>query len=129
MEDFPSDRRFVQRRFEHVWHARPVFVPSDAEIADLDRTTREAHDARLIIGDAALLLTSGASALSTAYAHAYDLGTAWKQWTGLPFVFAVWVAQRTTPVREALAVHSRLIESRDRRFTDDEARPEIASVI
>ena len=59
--------------FEHVWHARPVFVPSDAEIADLDRTTREAHDARLIIGDAALLLTSGASALSTAYAHAYDL--------------------------------------------------------
>ena len=99
--------------FEHVWHARPIFVPADAEIADLDRTTREAHDARLIIGDAALLLTSGASPLSTSYAHAYDLGAEWKQWTGLPFVFAVWVAQRTTPVRQALAVHSRLIESRD----------------
>jgi len=28
-------------------------------------------------------------------------------------VFAVWVAQRTAPVREALGVHARLIESRD----------------
>jgi chorismate dehydratase len=28
-------------------------------------------------------------------------------------VFAVWVAQRSAPVREALDVHARLIESRD----------------
>jgi chorismate dehydratase len=32
----------------------------------------------------------------------YDLGAEWKKWTGLPFVFAVWVAQRTTPVAQAL---------------------------
>jgi chorismate dehydratase len=37
----------------------------------------------------------------------------WKEWTGLPFVFAVWVAQRTTPVAGALAVHAQLIESRN----------------
>ncbi|OYV73122.1 MAG: hypothetical protein B7Z72_03195, partial [Gemmatimonadetes bacterium 21-71-4] len=44
---------------------------------------------------------------------AYDLGAAWKQWTGLPFVFAVWVAQRATDVQEALRVHGGLIASRD----------------
>jgi chorismate dehydratase len=99
--------------FEQVWKSRPVFIPADAEISDLARTGRDAHDARLIIGDAALMLTSGASDLAKHYPHAYDLGQEWKSWTGLPFVFAVWVAQRTAPVAEALAVHAGLIGSRD----------------
>ena len=47
------------------------------------------------------------------YRYAYDLGGEWKQWTGLPFVFAVWVAQRTTPVAESLAAHASLISSRN----------------
>jgi chorismate dehydratase len=99
--------------FERVWKAEPVFVPNDAEIADLARTGHDAHDARLIIGDAALTLTAGANRLAARYPHAYDLGEAWKQWTGLPFVFAVWVAQRVTPVAQSLAIHAGLIESRD----------------
>ena len=52
-------------------------------------------------------------ATSAAYAYQYDLGEEWKKWTGLPFVFAVWVAQRTTDTAKALAVHAALIESRD----------------
>ena len=103
----------LELMFEHVWHASPAFVPSDAEIGDLARTGAEAHDARLIIGDAALMLTAGASALAADYPYVYDLGAVWKEWTGLPFVFAVWVAQRTTPVERALGVHARLIQSRD----------------
>ncbi len=103
----------LQLMFEQVWHSSPAFVPADAEIADLARTGVESHDARLIIGDAALLLTSGHSALAADYPHVYDLGAVWKEWTGLPFVFAVWVAQRTTPVAGALAVHAQLIQSRD----------------
>jgi chorismate dehydratase len=99
--------------FEHVWHAEPSFVPADAEITDLAHTRQEAHDARLIIGDAALLLSSGTSELAVDYPYVYDLGAVWKTWTGLPFVFAVWVAQRTAPVDAALAVHARLIASRD----------------
>jgi chorismate dehydratase len=99
--------------FEHVWKSRPVFIPADAEISDLARTGRDAHDARLIIGDAALMLTSGASDLAQHYPYAYDLGQEWKSWTGLPFVFAVWVAQRSAPVAEALAVHAGLIGSRN----------------
>jgi chorismate dehydratase len=99
--------------FQQVWKAAPAFVPADAEISDLERSGAQPHDARLIIGDAALLLTSGASALAADYPYVYDLGEVWKEWTGLPFVFAVWVAQRTTPVAGALAVHAQLIESRN----------------
>lgn len=97
--------------FEQVWHAAPRFVPGDAELSDVARFADENHAARLVIGDAALLLAAGADA--PRYEYFYDLGEAWKSWTGQPFVFAVWVAQRTTPVKEALAVHASLIAARD----------------
>ena len=99
--------------FENVWHAKPRFVPGDAELSDVGRFAGEEHVARLVIGDAALLLNSGGDAGVPRYEHAYDLGDAWKRWTGQPFVFAVWVAQRTTPVKQALAVHAGLIAARD----------------
>ena len=107
--------------FEDVWDAKPAFVPSDAELADVGRFGDEDHDARLVIGDAALHLWSrlrspDSFAVDHAlnqYRFAYDLGSEWKSWTGLPFVFAVWVAQRTAPVDRALAIHAGLIASRD----------------
>ena len=98
--------------FENVWRCAPRFVPGDAELSDVRRFEREEHDARLVIGDAALLLGAGAAG-APRYPHVYDLGSMWKRWTGLPFVFAVWVALRSTPVKEALAIHAALIESRD----------------
>jgi chorismate dehydratase len=98
--------------FENVWRCTPRFVPGDAELSDVRRFEREEHDARLVIGDAALLLGAEAPG-APRYPHVYDLGAVWKQWTGLPFVFAVWVALRATPVKAALAVHAALIESRD----------------
>ncbi|MBX9927472.1 MAG: menaquinone biosynthesis protein [Gemmatimonadaceae bacterium] len=102
--------------FEHVWRARPVFVPGDAEAADLAQDA-EPCAARLVIGDAALMLRHPthpvAVAHGRAYPHVYDLGSEWKAWTGLPFVFAVWVARRDIPVADALRVHGALIESRD----------------
>jgi chorismate dehydratase len=111
--------------FENVWHAKPVFVPTDAEISDVARFGAEEHDARLVIGDAALLLESNSrnashrdgkasrDAVVPDYPYAYDLGDTWKRWTGLPFVFAVWVAQRNVAVDAALAAHAGLIASRD----------------
>ncbi|HXY29529.1 MAG TPA: menaquinone biosynthesis protein [Gemmatimonadaceae bacterium] len=99
--------------FEHVWRCQPVFAAGDAEITDLDHLDAEPHDARLVIGDAALVLGSHAAPAHESYPYVYDLGLEWKQWTGLPFVFAVWVAQRSAPVREALDIHARLIEARD----------------
>ncbi|MDQ3696633.1 MAG: menaquinone biosynthesis protein [Gemmatimonadota bacterium] len=107
--------------FEHVWRCGPVFVPGDAELSDVARFGDEEHEARLVIGDAALLLSARAHGgrdhpLDDApllYPYVYDLGQEWKRWTGLPFVFAVWVAQRTVPVAAALSVHAGLIASRD----------------
>ena len=107
--------------FENVWDARPTFVPADAELTDIGSFAAEEHDARLVIGDAALLL--GASLQEQGrrsdlleqlgYRYAYDLGAEWKNWTELPFVFAVWVAQRTTDTHAALNVHASLIASRN----------------
>lgn len=96
--------------FDHVWHVKPHFVPGDAELSDVVRHDVGDADARLVIGDAALLLGSSSTAR---YQHSYDLGQVWKDWTGQPFVFAVWVAQRTTNVKQALIAHAALMESRD----------------
>ena len=99
--------------FDNVWHARPDFVPGDAELTDVSKFGDEPHEARLVIGDAALVLGSGPQSPGPRpYPFVYDLGAEWKRWTGLPFVFAVWVAQRSTSVDRALAVHATLIESR-----------------
>lgn len=103
--------------FQHVWRCRPEFVPGDAEVGDLRHFADEAHDARLVIGDAALLLQverlRSEGPLAGLYPHVYDLGQEWHRWTGLPFVFAVWVAQRSVPVQASLAAHAALIASRD----------------
>jgi chorismate dehydratase len=119
--ELDDERRALELLFDGVWRARPRFVPGDAEVADLARFERGGpgaeRPARLVIGDAALLLTAGPRAggprRPAPYAYVYDLGAEWKRWTGLPFVFAVWVAQRATPVAASLAVHASLIESRD----------------
>ena len=105
----------LELMFENVWRARPDFVPGDSELADIAGFADEEHDARLVIGDAALILSHAALTLSDAalYPYVYDLGQEWKQWTGLPFVFAVWVAQRSTAVAESLGAHASLILSRD----------------
>ncbi|HEY6880911.1 MAG TPA: menaquinone biosynthesis protein [Polyangiales bacterium] len=57
--------------------------------ADYARIDREAHGktGALVIGDRAL-------EVKARYAHVIDLGAAWKAWTGLPFVFAAWIAPR-----------------------------------
>lgn len=107
--------------FDDVWDARPAFVPADAELTDITRFGAEEHDARLVIGDAALRLGAHLHDASErdelldrlGYRYAYDLGAEWKRWTDLPFVFAVWVAQRTADTHAALNVHASLIASRN----------------
>ena len=42
--------------FRQVWRCRPSFVAGDAELSDVARFADEEHEARLVIGDAALLL-------------------------------------------------------------------------
>jgi chorismate dehydratase len=47
-------------------------------------------DAFLVIGDEALRLRR-----HPGYPHCLDLGEAWRRWTGLPFVFGLWAADRS----------------------------------
>jgi chorismate dehydratase len=91
----------------HVWHVAPNFVTARAEANDLVALESLPHDAVLVIGDAALHLRA-----SGIYPVFEDLGEAWKRWTGLPFVFAVWAARRDVDRVAALGLHRRLLESR-----------------
>ena len=96
--------------FENVWHAKPRYVAGDAEVSDVVEATDSTADARLVIGDAALVLGTNRR---DRYPYVYDLGAMWKEWTAQPFVFAVWVAQRSTDVKAALVAHAGLIASRN----------------
>ena len=68
-----------------VYKIEPEFYPrpADAKLAD--------HPAMLVIGDEAIryLFSEGKN-----HPGILDLGTAWRELTGLPFVFAVWAGQR-----------------------------------
>jgi predicted solute-binding protein len=69
---------------DHVRKGQSVEV----EPADVARIEHEVHGTTgaVVIGDRALSLRSR-------FAHVLDLGEVWRTWTGLPFVFAAWIAQ------------------------------------
>ncbi len=100
------------------WGITTTLVPARTEVENLAALEHLPHDAVLVIGDAALLLTAQA-----VYPHRYDLGSEWKEWTGLPFVFAVWAARRAggdggrahigvTRADTVQRIHAALLESR-----------------
>src|SRR6058998_3227135 len=91
-----------------VWRVHPHYAQARAEASDLDGLAQLPHEAVLVIGDAALLLTA-----THTYPYRYDLGEEWKHWTALPFVFAMWAARRTADQRAVRAVHGGLLASRD----------------
>ncbi len=91
----------------HRWGIRPHFATARAEAGDLESLQGLPHDAVLVIGDAALMLGAGHG-----YQERVDLGSEWKAWTGLPFVFAVWAARRDAQLDLVQQVHAGLIRSR-----------------
>ncbi|UGY92961.1 menaquinone biosynthetic enzyme MqnA/MqnD family protein [Streptomyces gobiensis] len=80
---------------------------------DLELMMRDAQ-AAVLIGDAALRASlHDAPKLGLAV---HDLGQMWKDWTGLPFVFAVWAARRDYLERvpeNVHEVHRAFLASRD----------------
>jgi chorismate dehydratase len=61
--------------------AEVVSLPLDCEAENVDA------DAVLLIGDRAM------RACLPGFQHAFDLGQEWFDWTGLPFVYAVWAVR------------------------------------
>jgi chorismate dehydratase len=70
-------------------------------------------DAAVLIGDPALRATYESPRRGL---HVHDLGAAWRDWTGLPMVFAVWAARREfAEAHPGLVkdVHTAFVTSRD----------------
>ena len=68
-------------------------------------------DAAVLIGDAALRATHDPKGLTVT-----DLGQAWKDWTGLPMVFAVWATRKNFAEQHpgtVKEVHDAFVRSRD----------------
>jgi len=84
---------------DQFWKISPVLVDAKPGFED-DVTGRRAA---LIIGDRALEKRNQ-------YPYIYDLGSAWKEMTGLPFVFAVWVANKKLPA-DFLSIFNQTIEN------------------
>jgi chorismate dehydratase len=84
----------VLLRKRHGVRPEVVALPVDRSAEDADT------DAVLLIGDRAM------HACLPGFAHAFDLGQEWYDWTGLPFVYAVWAVRAGAdlgPVAQALA--------------------------
>jgi chorismate dehydratase len=88
---------FKARPDYRVTHLTPEIMPQFAGV--------------LAIGDEALRLKMGGE-----WPYELDLGAAWQELTGLPFVFGVWAVRREFARRrpeEAAALHRLLLRSRD----------------
>jgi len=81
-----SSVRLTQELVRSYWKITPEFIAADTQyIASIQGTK-----AGVIIGDRALQQLPN-------FPYVYDLSAAWKAFTGLPFVFAAWVSNRTLP--------------------------------
>jgi len=70
--------------FEKHWKKKVQFIDAKDE-SYIDNI--RGNVAGLVIGDRALKIRSK-------FSYIYDLGLGWKEMTGLPFVFAVWVRKK-----------------------------------
>lgn len=78
--------RLTQLLFKEYWNKEVRFVPAGPDfISEIKGST-----AGVIIGDRALQHLPD-------FEYNFDLSAAWKDLTGLPFVFAAWVANRELP--------------------------------
>jgi chorismate dehydratase len=69
----------------HAFRISPVFVDAPPDL----RTMTAAHGAAVLIGDPALEADHESLGLTKT-----DMGEAWRQMTGLPFVYAAWTGRR-----------------------------------
>ncbi len=73
---------------KHHWQISPNFINATEDFRDHIKGTA----AGVVIGDRAFEQKKRS-------AYQYDLGEAWKDFTGLPFVFAAWVSNKKLPER------------------------------
>lgn len=99
--------------FAELWNVEPDFKVAVPDVA----TLLDDEDAALVIGDRCFAAEKRFRDEGRTDVHEIDLGEAWKQMTGLPFVFAVWAVGHGFDAREGEAgravVSGLLQEARD----------------
>jgi chorismate dehydratase len=103
----------AQMWLAEVHHVNPVYFTCPP---DLTAMLMEA-DAAVVIGDVALRATYEGPRLGL---EVHDLGAAWRSWSGLPMVFAVWAARRDFADSHpgiVKDVHAAFVNSRDDALT------------
>ena len=78
--------RLAQLLIKHYWKRQVVYKPATEQYIEYIN----GNSAGVIIGDRALKQL-------TNFQYVYDLAEAWQAHTGLPFVFAAWVANKDLP--------------------------------
>ncbi|MBC8035412.1 MAG: menaquinone biosynthesis protein [Chitinophagaceae bacterium] len=81
-----TSARLIKILIEKYWKINPELVDTEEDF----REQIKGSTAGLVIGDRAFTQR-------TISPYIYDLGEAWKEFTGLPFVFATWVANKALP--------------------------------
>ncbi|KIF79270.1 menaquinone biosynthesis protein [Streptomyces sp. 150FB] len=102
--------RLADLLLEQVHGVRPAYFTSAPDLPAM----MEKASAAVVIGDPALRATLTQARDMNLQVH--DLGQMWRDWTGLPFVFAVFAARREFVEREpetVRAVHQAFLTSRD----------------
>ena len=75
----------TSRALTRIFLANKFGIEPDCQLLPIDQDwTQTDCDAALVIGDRAMKTEAANFPISL------DLGTAWHDWTGMPFVFAVW---------------------------------------
>jgi chorismate dehydratase len=82
----PASR--TSNQLARLWLKHRVGV--EPEVLSGPRTAAQ----RLLSGDATVAIGDDALFFTGPIAHSIDLGGAWAEWTGFPFVFAVWAGPR-----------------------------------
>jgi len=78
--------KLAETLLQHYWKKKVNYLQAPENYIDLI----EGNTAGVIIGDRALIQNRN-------FAYIYDLAEYWKKLTGLPFLFAAWVANKKLP--------------------------------
>lgn len=76
----------VQVLAKNYWKINPVF-----------KNTQAGFENKIVENTAAVIIGDRTFDLENKYEYSYDLAQEWKNFTGLPFVFAAWVANKKLP--------------------------------
>lgn len=100
----------MQILLKEIYGITPELIDYNAREHVAENKPIESPESMLLIGDK--VVTDSPTAIE--YPHQLDLGAAWFEHTGLPFVFAMWMAKQTTDVN-ILNVVSAVLD-RQRRY-------------